>query len=95
MERVSSSTESCIGQFCFTKPEFNELNNFDAAKSWCTAHNSTLAVVNDNVTQATLTQFLNSSNLSGMLFINIKLYQNNNTWFLVDGSTFRGKFISL
>lgn len=92
MKQTSSYTESCIGEICFTASDANDLRNFDGAKSWCTSNNSALAVVSDSDTQMALTQFLKSSNMTEMIFINIKLYQHDKTWFLVNGSTYMGSF---
>lgn len=91
-KHASSFTETCIGEFCFTTPEANEVKNFDGAKSWCVGHNSTLAVVNDTIIQMALTQSLGFLNLDVTIFINIKLYQQqDNTWILVNGSNYKGK----
>lgn len=92
MKETVSFIELCIGEFCFATPDSNELKNFSDAKSWCTDIGSALAVVNDSDTQLALTQFLMSSNMSAMMFINIKLNQQSiaNTWFVVNGSNYIG-----
>lgn len=94
MKQTASCIESCMGEFCFATPNSSELKNFNDAKTWCANNNSVLAVVKDIGTQLALTQFLMSSNTSAMMFLNIKLYQQQqpNTWFLVNGSAYIGNF---
>src|SRR5688572_23299319 len=92
-KHVSSFTATCIGEFCFTTPGSSEMKNFDDAKSWCNAHNSTLAVVNDSETQTELTQFLNPLRVDLTMFINIKLSQQGGLWVIVDGTIYTGKVV--
>lgn len=90
---VSSQLEGNIGEFYFTIP--NVTGNVNDAVSLCKRNNnSTLAFVNDSFTQMALTQFLESSHLTSMMYMNVKLYQNPvPTWYLISGSSYNGKFV--
>lgn len=92
LQLVSSDLEGNIGEYYFTIP--NVTGNFDYDVSWCsTNNNSTLVVVDDSLTQMALSRFLNSSQLTSLLYIDVKLYQiQANSWFLLNGSQYLGKF---
>jgi len=80
-----------IGEFYFTIPDAT--GNLDYAAFWCKEYNSsTLAVVNNSLIQMALSQFLNSSHVTSMMYINVKLYEDlSDTWFLINGSRYGGK----
>lgn len=92
VQAVSAHLEGSIEEFHFTIPDIK--GNFSDSVSWCeTNNNSTLAVVNDSSTQMALSRFLNSSNLTSMVYINVILYQDKKTtWFLINGSNYLGMF---
>ena len=80
----------------------NVPKTFNDALSWCetddTNFNSSLAVVDDTNTQMALARFLNSSSYSSTtpLFIDLKLSQQQpSTWYLVNGTAYKGKFTLL
>lgn len=92
---MASYYEGCISERCFTISRSNETKNFNDAKTWCNDRKSSLAIVNDGSTQAALTEFLNSAQLSEQpkspMFIDLKLELKNRTWYLVNGTSYLGK----
>lgn len=92
---VASYFESCVGERCFTIPDSNETKTFSNAKEWCKVKNSSLAIVIDETTQATLTELLNSMQLNEQqkqsMFIDLKLVVKERTWYLVNGTKYLGE----
>lgn len=92
IQSVSTDLEGHIGELYFKIP--NVTGTFTEAVSWCEMNNnSTLIIANDSSTQMALSKFLNSSQPTSLMYIDVKLYKNEaNTWFLLNGSKYLGKF---